>query len=69
MSVLDRKRTEIMRWKKDNWQIFTFKIMFSDNNYSLRLVLLGRLKTNCVNKVVVGVDLIYDILLKSNNYI
>ena len=40
------KRTQIMRWKKDNFQIFTFKKIFKDNYYSLRLFLSQRLKTN-----------------------
>ena len=35
------KRTQIMRWKKDNFQIFTFKKIFKDNYYSLRLFLLN----------------------------
>ena len=39
-----RKRTQIMRWKKDNLQIFTFKKMFQDNYYFLRLFLSRRLK-------------------------
>ena len=44
-----RKQTQIMRWKKDNLQIFTLKEKVLSQLSFLEIVSSQRLKTNCVD--------------------
>ena len=43
-----RKTNSDHEMEKRSFQIFTLKKKFSDNYYSLRIFLSGRLKTNCL---------------------